>query len=1615
VVVDDDVRASRQLRPPLSGLIYDSVLGVSSIDSRGGVNVARAALDTLPAFDEFTAVRVGAHVLAPLPTLLLDRRLPGRGLSYSGAVYRMVRNVRCKYGALWALGLMASVADFAQQRRNFQRVVDWYSRYVRVARQLFPEAVVLLPFCNPGGHAEGCARVDLNGAGIDWASQLSDAVGWFSHMAHVVYPSRRARITVTRGDALSQPVRERALALHPLGGGHLSTISTPPCAPQSTLRHLQEAAVTADVAAQGNSLLEDIALNQDAYVRSGVPWFSETTANPALVTPDGVARAPLLGIWAGLRTHDQHWIYFPPLHPLMVDQSLSSGGRWLASHSCTGADKALSARHPHGSPVGVCCEGNLCACWNASTCKYSLAQTRRILEIHDQHVTSRGRLNDLLPPALGELLAAQSAMHALNVRTGVPGLSFDHGSADPLLAVWHDAILAAFATCDGLFSLPASVSSRRGVRWACVLCVPAGMSPPCVLLDERLSPLFIPLHSGADAHGDGRSLVTRVAEALLGVSLEVVASRLQFVCDFDAAGEWAVLFHLSSLDLACRARLALPSDGASPVQVALSSVPPRCLLDECSEAVAPLALVPVSDYLSAVSRVSARLLTRVDTVLSIGCLGLFALHASRYQLVGLDITSVFASAGLASLVSTCSSASSVRPVFFAPSMRLEAARDVFRFQLLPVPSGGDAVRLPSDTGERSGGGTGGRALTTYPALAHLTDGMRAPLSASLDTVPLPSAENRRKNYIELRKRIVSSRAADEPAAFGLAGKRHPDSDTRQGDNSGFNVRTVDKAIVAVRILERADGCSDKALLISQGTRQLGLPAAVIFRAATEKSDAATLHSKELASITTELTTALKQLLPQGSFLDLALAKLQRSVKEEEPVHSSWVVASRDAHGQRGSTSVQPIRYDCRLWTVLVSADSSARDVQLQERMPGGTSDSWRITLPSADGQASTATVTDDSRTNLAPLLLCWLPSDVAAKHFRATGRSALAACFDSPAVCSALAFAADRGHGPSQGPALPRMHKGRKYVMQGGETEHERMRRENALLMAIADSGLEIAMRYVALRLRVSQQPWVDASYYDAYFDSIRQSGDNVELFNNVAPHAAAQPGFWVRQRPSGRNYCRWQVIRNVRRYPSFAHAVLSGDFPRSQLNGPPIAADATASQIERHFYGLHRARVLDLSRTQGHRVTQIASNWGSTLGRKDRVLCWELRPAPAHVQPPGGRFQVRRLDDPARRVDVRPAWRALARLVSMARMVSKRRRATRSIVCAVQAWRRIASAAASKAMCALGVFAAQGEPERAGAFRRFVQSFQAYQRGIVKSSVVRTEGECRATTWQVAFLFYLPATVTGERGSVWTHKRAVGGRNQEIYGAKDGLQPVCASARATDGYSFRAAARRACAQHGLPKSWTAAAFACLDADVAPHRVETRFKPHQLVVHNSWVVTLSPQDGLQVPYYWASTLAKVFGTSMRWRRVDDLPIAVSPYWTAVRGLFPQPLSTTPRMESAVESEVASADATPFSSLAEGPGIDNTALAAVVEETEGEGEMESSAEAESDLAAVPLTPPSNNTPPQQPVEPEESAGESVVPDCWEDLEDADAATVEPAATQASEVPSLGIGGTPSASN
>ena len=68
-----------------------------------------------------------------------------------------------------------------------------------------------------------------------------------------------------------------------------------------------------------------------------------------------------------------------------------------------------------------------------------------MLEVHDGHVTSRQRLNDLLPPPLGMLLAEQSAMHVLNIRLGLPCVSFDDAIADPVLAAWHDAVLAAFA------------------------------------------------------------------------------------------------------------------------------------------------------------------------------------------------------------------------------------------------------------------------------------------------------------------------------------------------------------------------------------------------------------------------------------------------------------------------------------------------------------------------------------------------------------------------------------------------------------------------------------------------------------------------------------------------------------------------------------------------------------------------------------------------------------------------------------------------------------------------------------------------------------------------------------------------------------------------------------------------------------------------------------------------------------------------------------------------------------------------------------------------------------------------------------------------------------------
>ncbi|OUT54053.1 MAG: hypothetical protein CBB71_23335 [Rhodopirellula sp. TMED11] len=1441
IVADDAVRAARDLRDPTSCPQLSDVLAMSLLDSRGGIDVTRAVLEArFPPVDVRTALLVGDTVFAAVPTYLLDRRLPGRGLTFNGAVYRMVRAVRCKYGALWALGLMATIADFSQQRRNFQRVLEWYMRSVRVVRARFPEATVLLPFCSPGGHAEGCARVDLDGAGIDNAEQLSDAVGWFSHVSRIAYPMRRARITVTRGDALSMAVRDGAVSAHPCGGDHLATVSTPPCGPQSTLQHLLEDAVAARTAAEGNSLLEDIALNESRYRRSRVPWMSETTANPSLPTPEGVARVAIASIWAGLRTHDRHWIYCPPLHPLIVDASLSTGGRWLAQHSCTGADKALAGRHPHGAAVvPTCCEGILCACWNAATCKYSLSQVRHMLEVHDRHVTSRQRVNDLLPPPVGSLLAAQVAMHALNLRLAVPCVSFDEALADRVLAVWHDAVLDGFS----LPELPQrAVAARRGVRWACVLCVPLGGSPPCLLLTVGLSVPVVVLDPT-----DGRPLCTRVVSALAETcGLEVPPSRLQFVCDFDVDGDWCVVFHLPSLDLARRSALRL-SD-ASSTALALASPHPAAYSASWPPSAHVLALVPVPTYLASLARV-ARTVERSQPT-SCGAFGLAVLWASRLLVVDVDLEGDLKVAGLSSLASDCYDA--LPFVFCSASQRAEADALARRFEVLPVPVG-DSVRLPS---VEDGGGKGRRdtatvdaaTVSTYPPLAPTMDGRDAPLAAaSLRSVKLPRAADRRETYIKLRKRIVTSRSADDPGAFGLGGKKHPDSD-EQKNNSGF-VKPVDKAVVALLVRERVEGKDDRFLVFSTGARQFGFFAS-LFRAPPMAADDPSAYSKEHAAIRTELEAALLQLLPAGVFSSTVVTRMRECVGHVEPSRTSWLVASRDEKGERPSTAVAPIKYDLRLWTVTVAPTLAAEDEALRPYFVAATAsaaEAWCFALEAGSteagsteaGVARNLTITEP-RMEAPPLAFQWMTAVELARHFQSTGRGALAACIQASETPTQTADAA------------------MAVTLRNARQKHSFMR---SLRDAEAKGHVKL-MRYVAARQTVSADPWVDVFFDKQQFHKLTCGQVRVLLRANSGVYAAAREGTWLRARSGLEGHCAWFVVSWVRRYRSFSEAVFSRDFDPFLLGMGPLDSSATRLSEERRFYVLNCAREREQGMYSGAGRTQAvktAARWGALLGTRNRVLCWGLNPAPSQVHPPGARFQIRTLDEPVRRLDVRSAWRSMARVLGFVRSIN-RRRVLCSSLSAVRSWRHLAlrlSSVHSRSGAAAFV-ATASQPRSSLALRQLVQKLLEHRCALVKSSVVGPPDRLLRQKHLLSVVFYY---VVDGAVRVWSHVHN-DGSVRALEAAIDSVD-----VGAVDEVGFSALASSVI----LPLAWTRA-LESVQRKTEQVRMALEFdSPAQRkqTVRSVRLVELSRKACAQYPEYRASCLAKVRASSMQWRSLEE--------------------------------------------------------------------------------------------------------------------------------------------------
>ena len=1263
-------------------------------------------------------VVVGDTTWAPVLTYILDRTEQGRGLSFSGAVYRMVRQVRCKYGAMWALGLMATIADFAQQRANFESVLSWYRLWIPVVLKRCPEAIVLLPFCSPGGHSEGCALAGLSGAGIDIAKDLSDATGWFHHLRLLTYPQQPVRITISQGDALSWEVRARAVAEHPRGSDHLATISTASCGPHSLLRNLQPPSAASSTASGAHDLLEDIAMNEAELRRSGVNWMSETTGvgRDTLSLPEGVGSCAIMELDAGIRAHGRHLIFYPKRWPLFLDGALQQGSKWLERHSCTGSDKPILPRQPHGATTDCGCEGNLCACYNNGTFKYSVAETGRMMEVDPRHVTSMSRMTKLLPPPLGTLLALECAMHAVNIRFGMPSVSFDEGSRDSNLAAWVASALERLASDDDFFDSLVVRSSRNHVRVVWLVCCPSGAPVSSIVLCT--SDFSIPCVS-LTADSEGGSLVSRVAEAAYQqLGLEVQATRLRFVRDVSYCGVNGLVFATSSMGLSMRTRLAANSQDMGTVLLGswFSAEPSRD-----GDAKPSLALVKTSLY--------------VDALVASLPRG----PAAPFQVPAVSQSVPAPAANISILLSACSLMPEVRVDVEGSGVNLSAhscvlntwigeptessralIKRLFRISVLPVPrpayDAAQRVPLPSTDHVNNHrvavvklAGVPPLSVNTAASFAGFVD------SPPLADLKLPVAAQRRELYISLRARhMVSPLAHGPPSTFGLGGTQHPESGVSTVSRvGGFGLQPIDRCLAAVVVVTAAG----HVLVHATSCRQLGVPARV--HGKSKEVDAA---ARDLTEIVIDaLQSRLLDVLGRSALYDIIAARTATAVRESTSQNARWLVHSRDWRGDRSSTSVPPVAYDCSVWRVLLPAD-------VETPFP---------------------TVHDINAPSLPPFIpgsVCWVRFADLLSHFRMTGRVPLAGGVE--ALCSSLEAA-------TLSPVAQELQATANWAF-AFTPAHELMREVKKLgyraaqeielraLLRRADMTLARQTRYESVRISRSCAPMVELYFSEPFFSALLRGQKTVELRVNEGSAATLRCHSVARCRPTASGVCVHRDITSIRHYPSFAHAILSGDFKSRCVGGPADLHTRSALEIERYFYALNCRRARD----NGERAT-IAAKWASGIGRPGRVVCFYLAPLPSHVAPPGARFLVRDLSDVPRRVDVRPAWRRFARCSSRlwhvfppavrlpggdaprARLVSSLRERWRRLV-HVSTMRRLSHYAQHVWPCILSTSRASVQ------WRRLLDAIISSRRSVTLAAVaVGADGLCRVRTEAAYVVFW--------------------------------------------------------------------------------------------------------------------------------------------------------------------------------------------------------------------------------------------------------------------------------------
>ena len=146
-------------------------------------------------------------------------------------MYRAVRLMRCGYGAMacyfprfckatgcvQCVTYMARTNDFTAQANAVRELTNWYKTgYVSTLLLASIQPLIVCGFFSPGaGHADGVRRAGIHAVGIDIATNINEAKQFFEDVIPAHEPDSPLVTCVGGSNALSQQVRDEAVAAHP--------------------------------------------------------------------------------------------------------------------------------------------------------------------------------------------------------------------------------------------------------------------------------------------------------------------------------------------------------------------------------------------------------------------------------------------------------------------------------------------------------------------------------------------------------------------------------------------------------------------------------------------------------------------------------------------------------------------------------------------------------------------------------------------------------------------------------------------------------------------------------------------------------------------------------------------------------------------------------------------------------------------------------------------------------------------------------------------------------------------------------------------------------------------------------------------------------------------------------------------------------------------------------------------------------------------------------------------------------------------------------------------------------------------------------------------------------